>query len=170
MDIASTFDDVSKVLPYQLAVALSEIETIVGIPHQFQEYVRDSTRLYRKKSRKEFNVPQGEESACCYAKFRGARTWKDVVNAFHSIDFSSNTPSPMELVSIQEHFEDIITEIVKELDGTDLKEHISSLAKLIILKDQSQFIVQGIRLVQCGMKPEIAAAMAGNLFKELNQI
>ncbi len=106
MEVASTFEDVDQVSPFQMAVALSKIESAGRLHPAFQSYVRKAMRLYKKRSRKHFAAINSisEESYCYYAKFRGARTWKDIANAFASVLF--RTPQEEETKRLRDRIFD----------------------------------------------------------------
>jgi hypothetical protein len=77
-----------------------------------RRFLFDVLNIYIKESKK-FVIPSTSSNivVSCYASFRAARTWTDVLHAFSRIHFDDE--NAMALLILQEHFEDIITEAIK---------------------------------------------------------
>ena len=137
MSNAIAFDDITKVAPYQVTVALASVEKILagasGVHNVIQQYMRDAMNLFLEKSKRPFEGLDDEEISRFYANFTKSLTWEEVVDAFKTITFRDQTrPYPLceHVLRVQEHFEEIVNETVEELNGHhDLKIHVLALLR-----------------------------------------
>jgi hypothetical protein len=165
MNVITSFENVSGTSAYQMAISLGKLASSPsGIPDQFLTYLFNSFNTYKKLAKeKDFPldkfVPQID---AYYAKFRGARTWNDVVNSFDSINFlSSDSDIPnMHILAVQEHFENIVLEAVDNKVHLDVK----ALSSALKIKDAIDLIEHIILLVKNGMNIDSADTMVKETF------
>jgi hypothetical protein len=196
--VAKAFESVDLTSAYQMAVALGMLSrSTMGIPDRFLRYLRDSITLYKKKAKEKPFSLEGRDSriADYYAKFRGAHTWKDVANAFDAVVFRSpsepqdpyrrflqesresrDSPSlpkrdrvpSMQLLAVQEHFEEIVLDVVVELNKhAELKKDAETLSSAIGMKEAIEFIEHAVSLVRSGMRIDLASSLATSTFQLL---
>lgn len=156
---------------FQMVKAFSYIEFLISscrLSTKFETFIRKSMFLYKKKSR-ELEFPDANRVISNFAKFRGAKTWKEVFEAFKSIEFKENADA-MLLFKLQENFEDIVLAVVSDMNMTFEENEIMALKDIIDQQLALEHITNAVELVYNGVPPAQAAKIANETFALLSEI